>query len=34
MNAAVKQDNAALDKFLADDLQYAHASGTRQIKEE
>jgi hypothetical protein len=34
MNAAVKQDAAALDKFLADDLQYAHASGTKQSKQE
>jgi ketosteroid isomerase-like protein len=34
MNAAVKQDSAALDKFLADDLQYAHASGTKQTKQE
>ncbi len=34
MNAAVKQDAAALDKFLADDLQYAHASGTKQTKQE
>jgi hypothetical protein len=32
MNAAVKQDPAALGKFLADDLQYAHASGTKQNK--
>ena len=32
MNAAVKQDAAALGKFLADDLQYAHASGTKQTK--
>jgi len=34
MNAAVKQDASALDKFLADDLQYAHASGTKQNKQE
>jgi ketosteroid isomerase-like protein len=34
MNAAVKQDAAALDKFLAEDLQYAHASGTKQTKQE
>lgn len=34
MNAAVQQDAAALDRFLADDLQYAHASGTKQTKQE
>jgi len=34
MNAAVKQDGAALDKFLAGDLQYAHAGGTKQTKQE
>lgn len=34
MNAAVKQDAVALDEFLADDLQYAHASGAKQTKQE
>lgn len=34
MHAAVKQDAAALNEFLADDLQYAHASGTKQTKQE
>jgi ketosteroid isomerase-like protein len=34
MNAAVAQDAAALDRFLADDLQYAHASGSKQTKKE
>lgn len=32
--AAVKQDAAALKRFLADDLQYAHASGQTQNKTE
>lgn len=32
--AAVKQDPAALDRFLADDLQYAHAGGQIQTKKE
>jgi len=32
--AAVKQDAAALQRFLADDLQYAHAGGQRQTKEQ
>jgi ketosteroid isomerase-like protein len=32
--AAVKQDTAALQRFLADDLQYAHASGQTQTKEQ
>lgn len=31
---AVKQDAAALQRFLADDLQYAHAGGQRQTKEQ
>jgi hypothetical protein len=31
---AVKQDKAALERFLADDLQYAHAGGQRQNKQE
>ena len=34
MQAAVKQDAAALNRFMADDLQYAHASGQKQTKEE
>jgi len=33
-NAAVKQDGAGLDRFLADDLQYAHAGGQLQTKSE
>jgi len=32
--AAVKQDTAGLQRFLADDLQYAHASGQKQTKSE
>ncbi len=32
--AAVKQDRAALERFLADDLQYAHAGGQLQTKEQ
>jgi ketosteroid isomerase-like protein len=32
--AAVKQDAAALQRFLADDLQYAHAGGQLQNKEQ
>lgn len=32
--AAVKQDSAALNKWLADDLQYAHAGGNTQNKEQ
>jgi len=32
--AAVKQDAAGLQRFLADDLQYAHAGGQLQTKEE
>ena len=32
--AAVKQDGAALKRYLADDLQYAHAGGQTQNKEE
>ena len=31
---AVKQDTAALKRFLADDLQYAHAGGQHQNKEQ
>jgi hypothetical protein len=31
---AVKQDAAALQRFLADDLQYAHAGGQTQTKEQ
>jgi len=31
---AVKQDTAALQRFLADDLQYAHAGGQLQNKEQ
>ena len=31
---AVKQDAAALKRYLADDLQYAHAGGQLQNKEE
>ena len=34
MQAAVKQDAAALKRFLADDLQYAHAGGQTQTKEQ
>lgn len=32
--AAVKQDAAALNRYLADDLQYAHAGGQTQNKEQ
>ena len=32
--AAVKQDSAGLDRFMADDLQYAHAGGQLQTKEQ
>src|ERR1700754_728479 len=32
--AAVKQDTAGLNKFMADDLQYAHAGGQQQNKEQ
>src|SRR5437899_8725869 len=32
--AAVKQDAAALERFLAADLQYAHAGGQLQTKDE
>src|SRR5215831_12742515 len=32
--AAVKQDAAALQRFLADDLQYAHAGGQLQTKDQ
>ena len=33
-DGAVRQDQAALDRFLADDLQYAHAGGQTQNKEQ
>ena len=33
-NGAVKQDAAALERYLADDLQYAHASGKLENKQE
>ena len=32
MQGAVKQDAAALNRFMADDLQYAHAGGQTQTK--
>jgi len=32
--AAVKQDAAGLRRYLADDLQYAHAGGQTQTKEQ
>ena len=32
--AAVKQDQAGLQRFLADDLRYAHAGGNTQNKEQ
>ena len=32
--AAVKQDTEGLKRFLADDLQYAHAGGQTQTKEQ
>ena len=32
--AAVKQDASGLQKYLADDLQYAHAGGQTQNKEQ
>src|SRR5207247_8429153 len=32
--AAVKQDTAALHRFIADDLQYAHAGGQVRTKEQ
>ena len=32
--AAVKQDSAGLQRFMADDLQYAHAGGQLQTKEQ
>src|SRR5947207_9038721 len=34
MEGAVKQDAAALHRFLAEDLQYAHAGGQLQTKEQ
>jgi hypothetical protein len=34
MTAAVKQDEAALQRFLADDLSYSHANGRTQTKPE
>lgn len=33
-DAAVKQDSAGLQRFLADDLQYAHAGGRTETKDE
>src|SRR5437773_1821527 len=33
-DAAVKQDTAGLKRYLADDLQYAHAGGRQQTKDE
>ncbi len=32
--AAVRQDAAGLQRFMADDLQYAHAGGQTQTKEQ
>ena len=32
--AAVKQDTAGLQRYMADDLQYAHAGGQTQTKEQ
>ena len=32
--AAVKQDAVGLKRFLADDLQYAHAGGQQQTKDQ
>src|SRR5215813_8849782 len=32
--AAVKQDSAALHKYLAEDLQYAHAGGQTQNRDQ
>src|SRR5437763_290303 len=32
--AAVKQDAAGLKRYMADDLQYAHAGGQTQTKEQ
>jgi ketosteroid isomerase-like protein len=32
--AAVKQDAAGLQRYMADDLQYAHAGGQKQNKEQ
>ena len=34
MQGAVKQDAAAINRFMADDLQYAHAGGKLQSKSE
>ena len=34
MQSAVKQDAAELKRFLADDLQYAHAGGQLQTKDQ
>ena len=34
MQGAVKQDAVALKRFMADDLQYAHAGGQTQTKEQ
>src|SRR6476469_3049474 len=33
-NAAIKKDAAGLNRFLADDLGYSHASGKTQTKAE
>ena len=33
-DAAVKQDAAGLEKYLAGDLQYAHAGGNTQTREQ
>src|SRR5215831_12910622 len=33
-HAAVKQDSAALHKYLSEDLQYAHAGGKTQNRDE
>jgi hypothetical protein len=34
MNAAVKQDEAGFQRYLADDLSYSHANGRTQTKSE
>lgn len=34
MQGAVKQDAVALTRFMADDLQYAHAGGQTQTKDQ
>ena len=33
-SAAVKQDRAGLQRFMAEDLQYAHAGGNTQNREQ